>query len=441
MLVGIVSTDRLFLSPIGNYNKKYGPLSAAKFQFTLSCPRNDSVLREDWMTGLEVLRKIQGSIAATTKRRYLILEDTIPPSIRLSAPIFEKKGTPRMTFHVSQNSDTEDINDNDYATSLWPVPSEHQESLEAISNTHRVLPLAIYDEENECINIEDAEDRLTDTLVEVAFSLQHYTMSKDTAAAHDSFTGKIEQIVVIRPPGPPLASPFKDFGRRGPWRPIEAQPFTVPSGAGVSPSALAMLTLCDGKTKTTATKKTANRTSAPTVTPPKAPHSYMKRQPISAVTTPPLVSASASAAVAGPSRIPARRARRATRSGTSKASIQTPILVVDTNIDAHKDAPESPMLVSDSTSERSQNSAEPETTSKSKTKAPANLNKRRLNGQSKAVEEVMEEVEDFDGDVSETETLDGKPEVESSPPAEVAPVVEEPPKKRARTTKGKARAL
>ncbi|KAJ3559711.1 hypothetical protein NP233_g11196 [Leucocoprinus birnbaumii] len=442
-LVGVVSPARLNLSPIGNYNKQYGPLSAAKFQFTLTCPRTDSVLREDWMTGLEVLRKIQNSIAATTKHRNFILEDMIPPSIRLSAPIFEKKGP---------NSDAEDINDNDYDTSSWPVPSEHRESLDAISNTHRVLPIAIYDEDNEYINIEDAEERLTDTLVEVAFSLQHYTMSKDTNFAHDSFTGKIEQIVIIRPPGPPLASPFRGFNRKGPWRPIEDRPFTAPSGPEISSSALAMVTPCDGKTKAAIAKKIGtqnpskyeDRASAPNPTPLKPPHPYTKRRPISKTTTSPLASASASIAVAGSSRNPAQRTARTTRSGTSKSSTQAPVPIINTNIDTQQDSPESPIFIGDSASDGSRSSVElenPVVTSKSKSNATANAKKRRLNGRSKAVEEPAEEDEEFDGDISEIETLNSELAVESSPPAEVTPIVEEPPKKRARTGKGKGRVL
>ncbi|KAJ3572997.1 hypothetical protein NP233_g2710 [Leucocoprinus birnbaumii] len=216
-VVGFIEKDRLYASPIGNHNPQYDrPFSASKFQMTVSCPRSEGELRKDWVAAITVLEKLQSGIGKTSTYRYLLEGDKRPPSIRLGAHIFEKMEPP--------NDDESDIAE--FPTSEWPVPASHADALKEIADTHRVMPLVAYDENEALILPQNTQLALAGSLVEITFSLRHYLMGKKNEEKFDCFSGQIEQIVVIRPPGPTLPSPFRNFDRKSPWRPTEEVPET-----------------------------------------------------------------------------------------------------------------------------------------------------------------------------------------------------------------------
>ncbi|KAJ3553747.1 hypothetical protein NP233_g12575 [Leucocoprinus birnbaumii] len=92
---------------------------------------------------MTVLKKIQEAIAKTSRHHFLLSDDTAPPSICLMAPICEKVDVL-----------DEDNLDQDFPTTDWPVPSIHGEALVSIAETHQVLPLAVYDTNEEFIKPE-----------------------------------------------------------------------------------------------------------------------------------------------------------------------------------------------------------------------------------------------------------------------------------------------
>ncbi|KAJ3564656.1 hypothetical protein NP233_g8151 [Leucocoprinus birnbaumii] len=217
-VVGNIEKERLNASPTGNHNPQYKRLfSAAKFQMTVSCPRNEGDLRKDWVTAISVLKKLQSAVGKTSNYRYLIEDDKRLPSIRLSASIFKKQDS---AFDVLSD-DSEPM---EFHTRDWPVPASHADVLQEIADTHRVLPLVAYDETEALILPENMQSTLAGALVEITFSLRHYLMGKGNEEKFDCFSGRIEQIVVIRPPGPPLPSPFQNFKRKSPWRPTDEEP-------------------------------------------------------------------------------------------------------------------------------------------------------------------------------------------------------------------------
>ena len=67
-------------------------------------------------------------------------------------------------------------------------------------DTHRGIPLAAYDMDQNLIEPQLYRQRLQGALVEVHFCLTHYTIRE-----RDTFTEEIDTIRVLRPPPPSLA--------------------------------------------------------------------------------------------------------------------------------------------------------------------------------------------------------------------------------------------
>ncbi|KAJ3568686.1 hypothetical protein NP233_g5548 [Leucocoprinus birnbaumii] len=231
-VVANIDADRLYMGPTGNHNPAFqAPFSASKFQMTLKCPENDSILQDDWKTTVQVLRDAQTSIAGTNDHRYFLITEGATTCIRLSAPVFEKidPGNPVLMWFLGC------VDPEAFDISTWPVPADHKSSLDTLASSYTVLPLAAYDVDEKLISLEKVQSTLSGALAEVTFSLRHYAMGNNTTGKFDCFSGRIEQIVVLRPPGPPLPSPYRNFRRGGgPWRLAAGEVPSSPSMLGRS---------------------------------------------------------------------------------------------------------------------------------------------------------------------------------------------------------------
>ncbi|KAF8065060.1 hypothetical protein FPV67DRAFT_1695825 [Lyophyllum atratum] len=202
ILIGQVSDDRLFVSPTGTHST-YSPLAKAKFQFTLEQPL-DPDLRLDWDTTVRNLEHMQNAVASTTDKQNMIVSSGTARSLRITAPVFEEKdpGAP-------QPGD-DDIH-------MWPVPRQHEEALHALFDTHRVLPLIVYDVDELSVPPQQLPSKLRGALVEVHCRFRHYFINPKNAAEKnlDSFSAVVEQIIIRRKAAPKNPSPYRQNFNRG----------------------------------------------------------------------------------------------------------------------------------------------------------------------------------------------------------------------------------
>ena len=89
VVVGVVSENKLSVSPIGNYNPKFNELANSKFQLTLKQP-TDIDFAKDWQLAMQSLSSIQGIIASSSDRRYFMIKDGGTTALRVSGPLCVK---------------------------------------------------------------------------------------------------------------------------------------------------------------------------------------------------------------------------------------------------------------------------------------------------------------------------------------------------------------
>jgi hypothetical protein len=141
--------------------------------------------------------------------------------------------------------DTEKETAVDDVTLHWPVPAEMKGELHDLMTTHVVQPLPVYkgDKYVEPLAVNTV---LKDALVEVHFKMRHYRIfRKESNKNTDSFTGLIEQIVILKAGVPRASSGYKRKNLvEGPYRPKPfraASPRVGSSGASAGPSAMTIL--------------------------------------------------------------------------------------------------------------------------------------------------------------------------------------------------------
>lgn len=108
----------------------------------------------------------------------------------------------------------------------WPVPPRYESQFNSLKDTHVMLPLAAYDENDALISPENMEAKLSGALVQLTFGLRHYHIHT-REDNRDSYPAGILQIIILDPP-PPKApkerSPYRQNMRRGPHRPTTFTP-------------------------------------------------------------------------------------------------------------------------------------------------------------------------------------------------------------------------
>ncbi|RDB28621.1 hypothetical protein Hypma_015882 [Hypsizygus marmoreus] len=212
IVVGEVSDHKLYTSPIGSYNPNFNTFTTAKFQLTLLAP-DDVDFAPDFERALTALFECQKAIAIGEDMRYFIIED-VPGrrSLRFSAPLMTMRPEP-VIEGGKLDSDTAD----------WPVTAEHKEAFDLVKHTHQVLPMMVYDERNKFVGPREVSGKIRGSLVEVHFRLKHYFIGGGQDR-FNSFTGIIEQIVILKPAIANNISPYRSRARDGPIRPKAVTP-------------------------------------------------------------------------------------------------------------------------------------------------------------------------------------------------------------------------
>ena len=73
VIIGLVSTKKLFVGPAGNYNPSFSLLSKAKFQFTLKNPSGE--FSPDFVQEVENIKTLQAKCVKTGDHKYLIIKN------------------------------------------------------------------------------------------------------------------------------------------------------------------------------------------------------------------------------------------------------------------------------------------------------------------------------------------------------------------------------
>ncbi|KAJ7745331.1 hypothetical protein B0H16DRAFT_1856285 [Mycena metata] len=221
MAVGIVSDSlQLKVTPAGNWStyardtfKFSKEFSATKYTFVLTKPnmtlslqdaQSDEIERE--RLAITALKKIQNLTSKTKLNKWLIEQDGSDDAIRFAFNVFEKKDT--------SNSET------DTDISAWPVPTECREELAKIVDSHVVRDFLVFDVDGSRVAALDIKSKLQGALVECSFTLNHHLFPD-----YDSFSGIIQQVLILRAAQVKPASPYKSATR--PHRPTTLSPQQV----------------------------------------------------------------------------------------------------------------------------------------------------------------------------------------------------------------------
>lgn len=107
----------------------------------------------------------------------------------------------------------------DDTTAHWPIPNDMREELGRLMGTYAAQPLPVF-KDNNYVPPPAVNAALKGSLVEVHFSLKHYRIRKRDSKPLDSFTGLIEQIIILKPGEQRLLTSYKRKNiLDGPYRP------------------------------------------------------------------------------------------------------------------------------------------------------------------------------------------------------------------------------
>ncbi|KAG6836577.1 hypothetical protein H0H93_006533 [Arthromyces matolae] len=210
VLVAEISQSKLYTDSLGNYNPQYNTLPTAKYQLTLTEPMQEP-FKKDFALALETIERLQQQIATGNDNRYLLVSSGAAggkvDGIRLSAPIAEPR-TVHLEAGSALDSDTASIR-----VDLDQVPVYNTFKL-----THKMTPLRVFGPDDEPVEPHMVTQVLRGALVEVYFAMKHYFIN-GSEKRYNTFGGRVEQIIVLRRAADEIPSPFRQAGRKGPFRP------------------------------------------------------------------------------------------------------------------------------------------------------------------------------------------------------------------------------
>ena len=122
--------------------------------------------------------------------------------------------TPILTFSIDE-----------IYLSQWPAPPEYHDTLASLEDTHTIVPLMAYNKKETQILPEELSFILKGVLIELTFTLHHYCI-KNTMQDYDTYTGTIEQIIILDCAPPKKISPYHNGNGL-----VHIQPSNVPSQA------------------------------------------------------------------------------------------------------------------------------------------------------------------------------------------------------------------
>ncbi|KAF8067620.1 hypothetical protein FPV67DRAFT_1764371, partial [Lyophyllum atratum] len=204
IVVGEVSEHKLYTSTVGNYNPDYNTLPTAKFQLTLVEP-SDVHFAPDYSRAWNAIGVIEDTIATGDDQRYLRVTEGSQNSLRLSSPLMEAR-VPQRRYPAPLDDDTMN----------WSVPTQHQAAFDVVKNSHQILPLNVYDQNNNFVSPERVTGCLRGALVECYFRIKHHYIAGGEVK-FNTFSAILEQVIILRPALPKVPSPYRN-NRKGPYR-------------------------------------------------------------------------------------------------------------------------------------------------------------------------------------------------------------------------------
>ncbi|KAF9561236.1 hypothetical protein CPC08DRAFT_722886 [Agrocybe pediades] len=206
IIVGIISVDKAYLQPHGNFNPSFNDpwkaARAAKLSFTLQCPDNHPAFSEDWKPALDKLEGIQDQIASTQKKlHFFVNEPNRQRSLRFGFSLWEER------------TDENNTADRNAFTTAYSVTPECTPFWNKLKVTNHLIRLPVFDVDDSVILDPEAfADKLTGSLVELSFTFRHYYMAANASRpeANDTFTAPLESVSILAPAPVLLASPHKN---------------------------------------------------------------------------------------------------------------------------------------------------------------------------------------------------------------------------------------
>ncbi|KAF8585869.1 hypothetical protein K439DRAFT_1615580 [Ramaria rubella] len=198
-----VSASCCYAGLLGVYSPNFGTLQDAKYKIMLG-PPEDSALSPSWNISIDLLQKLEKSVAKTMSCKNILEEiEVCQFSIKgQDKPLKQKINSNRNIIYLADlfpntdsSSQSTDSNTNviDPETSTYPVPDEYMESYDKVKLKFVVAPLPVYHKD---IFIEPADVMtiLQGALVELHIALDHYKIF--TTPPFDSFTAKSLSILL-----------------------------------------------------------------------------------------------------------------------------------------------------------------------------------------------------------------------------------------------------
>ena len=107
----------------------------------------------------------------------------------------------------------------DETTANWPVTEDMREDLNQLMATHAAQPLPVF-KDDLYVRPAAVNSTLKDSLVEVHFAIKHYRIQKRDSKPIDSFTGLVEQVIILKSGEPRAQNSYKRKNLLdGPYRP------------------------------------------------------------------------------------------------------------------------------------------------------------------------------------------------------------------------------
>ncbi|KAJ7654060.1 hypothetical protein DFH06DRAFT_1330159 [Mycena polygramma] len=200
IIVGIVSDSKLKVGPTGNWNRHNeatynSAIADAKYNIFVVQAKNDPTFRPDFPTVITALKKLQTSVSKTHVDKWFIQREDNEDAVRFAFNVFDKK-----KLNDSDQNETTDIRH-------WPVPTEGRDALEKIYDTHVVRDFIVFDVDGSRLSPLDIPSKLP-------------------GAGSDTFSGIINQILILRAAQIKPPSPFKGSPQK-PYRPPMLSPEAV----------------------------------------------------------------------------------------------------------------------------------------------------------------------------------------------------------------------
>ncbi|EAU83556.2 hypothetical protein CC1G_04812 [Coprinopsis cinerea okayama7 len=189
-----VTTQEGGNEPHGNFNTKFDDrFESAKYAGTIgSASRIHPTLGTSFDNALANIRRLQDSQAKTTEKNHLLVKLGTKTGIRVNFALFKRRSQP---YDASDTSDP---------TAKHPVaPGMYQERLKAITPFYRLEALDARDINDNPIDPTVLEGQLIGAVVEVKFTLHHWSVHPrgKPAPTSDTFNAKLTRIRVLKVAG------------------------------------------------------------------------------------------------------------------------------------------------------------------------------------------------------------------------------------------------